>query len=63
MGIVSGIKSPPLARTPPPPPTGFTLIGALSCMKRNKHPFTENLRVYSRKNYATVEIRLMEGRA
>ena len=26
-GIVSGIKSPPLARTPPP---GFTLIGALS---------------------------------
>ena len=27
-GIVSGIKSPPLARTPPP--TGFTLIGALS---------------------------------
>ena len=27
-GIVSGIKSPPLARTPPPP-TGFTLIGAL----------------------------------
>ena len=25
--IVSGIKSPPLARTPPPP-TGFTLIGA-----------------------------------
>ena len=27
MGIVSGIKSPPLARTPPP--TGFTLIGAL----------------------------------
>ena len=30
-GIVSGIKSPPLARTPPPPPpTGFTLIGALS---------------------------------
>ena len=28
-GIVPGIKSPPLARTPPPPPTGFTLIGAL----------------------------------
>ena len=27
-GIVSGINSPPLARTPPPP-TGFTLIGAL----------------------------------
>ena len=27
-GIVSGIKSPPLARTPHPP-TGFTLIGAL----------------------------------
>ena len=27
-GIVPGIKSPPLARTPPP--TGFTLIGALS---------------------------------
>ena len=27
-GIVSGIKSPPLARTPPPPPTGFTLIDA-----------------------------------
>ena len=26
-GIVSGIKSPPLARNPPPP-TGFTLIGA-----------------------------------
>ena len=26
-GIVPGIKSPPLARTPPP--TGFTLIGAL----------------------------------
>ena len=29
MGIASGIKSPPLARIPPPPPTGFTLIGAL----------------------------------
>ena len=32
-GIVPGIKSPPLAHTPPPPPTqptGFTLIGALS---------------------------------
>ena len=29
-GIVSGIKSPPLARPlPPPPRTGFTLIGAL----------------------------------
>ena len=28
MGIVSGIKSPPLVRTPPPL-TGFTLIGAL----------------------------------
>ena len=28
-GIVSGIKSLPLARTPPPPPTGFTLIDAL----------------------------------
>ena len=27
-GIVPGIKSPPLARTSPPP-TGFTLIGAL----------------------------------
>ena len=27
-GIVSGIKSPPLARTPSPPPTGYTLIGA-----------------------------------
>ena len=28
-GIVSGVRSPPLARTPPPPPpTGFTLIGA-----------------------------------
>ena len=27
-GIVSGTKSPPLARTPPPPNTGFTLIGA-----------------------------------
>ena len=27
-GIVPGIKSPPLARTPPPPPTEFTLIGA-----------------------------------
>ena len=27
-GIVPGIKSPPLARTPPPP-TGLTLIGAL----------------------------------
>ena len=28
-GIVPGIKSPPLARTPPPPTTGLTLIGAL----------------------------------
>ena len=26
--ILEFVKSPPLARTPPPPPTGFTLIGA-----------------------------------
>ena len=50
-GIVPGIKSPPLARTPPPPPAGFTLIGALirvlpnaSKIDFNSTPFHVDLR-------------------
>ena len=42
-GIVPGIKSPPLAHTPPPPPpTGFTLIGALALAKSIYKWFDQN---------------------
>ena len=51
MGVVSGIKSPPLARTalPPPPtptPTGFTLIGALRSKGRSRQYLHSCLRKF-----------------
>ena len=46
-GVVSGIKSPPLARTPlPPSPTGFTLIGALRSKGRSRQYLHSCLRKF-----------------